>query len=56
MLDDLEEAFRAARDEDDVKQDLRCEAALFSQACATDDAREGAIAFMERREADFKGR
>ena len=39
-----------------LEQGLRCEAALFGQACATEDAQEGATAFLERREADFKGR
>lgn len=39
-----------------LKDGLRYEAALFGHACATDDAQEGAQAFLERRKADFKGR
>lgn len=34
---------------------LRHEAALFGQACATDDFQEGVDAFLERRQAEFKG-
>lgn len=34
---------------------LRHEAALFGQACATDDFQEGVDAFLERRQATFKG-
>ena len=35
---------------------LRYEAALFGQACATDDFKEGAAAFLERRRPVFHGR
>ena len=38
-----------------LREGLRYEAALFGQACATEDAKEGATAFLERREAQFKG-
>ncbi|MEQ9103286.1 MAG: enoyl-CoA hydratase-related protein [Rhodothermales bacterium] len=34
---------------------LREEAALFGQACGTDDFQEGVDAFLERRQAAFKG-
>lgn len=39
-----------------LRQGLRYEAALFGQACATEDFQEGVAAFLERRPADFKGR
>lgn len=35
---------------------LEQEAALFGQACGTDDFQEGVSAFLERRKAAFKGR
>ena len=38
-----------------LREGLRYEAALFGQACASEDAKEGAAAFLERREAQFKG-
>lgn len=38
-----------------LREGLRYEAALFGQASATEDAKEGATAFLERREAQFKG-
>ena len=34
----------------------RTEAALFGLACATEDLKEGAQAFLERRQAAFQGR
>lgn len=37
-------------------QGLRHEAALFGQAAGTEDAQEGAAAFLERREAQFQGK
>ena len=39
-----------------LRDGLRHEAALFGQACATDDFKEGVAAFLERRKADFQGR
>lgn len=39
-----------------LREGLRYEAALFGQACATEDFQEGAAAFLERRKATFKGR
>ena len=39
-----------------LRDGLRLEAALFGQACATEDATEGANAFLERRTPDFQGR
>ncbi len=39
-----------------LAQGLAHEAALFGQAAATEDAREGAAAFLERREPAFKER
>jgi enoyl-CoA hydratase len=48
------EALRAS--DQPLREGLRHEAALFGQTCATEDATEGATAFLERREPDFKGR
>jgi len=39
-----------------LHEGLKYEAALFGQACATEDFAEGAVAFLERRQATFKGR
>lgn len=39
-----------------LRQGLRYEAALFGQACASEDFREGTAAFLERRKASFLGR
>ncbi|MEM6648159.1 MAG: enoyl-CoA hydratase-related protein [Bacteroidota bacterium] len=39
-----------------LQEGLKYEAALFGQACATEDFAEGAAAFLERRQATFKGR
>lgn len=38
-----------------LRDGLRLEAALFGQVCASEDATEGATAFLERRKPDFKG-
>lgn len=38
-----------------MREGLRYEAALFGQACATLDFREGVSAFLERRKPDFVG-
>ncbi len=38
-----------------LREGLRLEAALFGQACATEDFKEGVAAFLERRKATFKG-
>jgi enoyl-CoA hydratase len=35
---------------------LNHEANLFGQTCATEDMREGTIAFLEKRKSDFKGK
>lgn len=48
------EALRAS--DQPLDAGLRHEAALFGQALATDDATEGATAFLEKREPDFQGR
>ncbi|GAB5520570.1 MAG: enoyl-CoA hydratase-related protein [Rhodothermales bacterium] len=39
-----------------LSEGLKYEAALFGQACGTEDFAEGAAAFLERRRAEFKGR
>jgi enoyl-CoA hydratase len=39
-----------------LDEGLRYEASLFGKACATDDFKEGAAAFLERRAAHFKGK
>jgi enoyl-CoA hydratase len=35
---------------------LRLEASLFAMTCGTEDMKEGLTAFLEKREASFKGR
>lgn len=48
------EAIRAA--DLPLRQGLHYEASLFGQACSTDDFKEGAAAFLERRKPVFRGR
>ncbi len=48
------DALRAS--EQPLHEGLRQEAALFGKTCATEDSKEGVAAFLERRNADFKGR
>ena len=38
-----------------LREGLRHEAALFGQACSSEDFQEGVAAFLERRKATFKG-
>ncbi len=50
-------ALEALRQSDlPLRQGLRLEAALFGQACSTEDFREGIDAFLNRRKPVFKGR
>jgi enoyl-CoA hydratase len=39
-----------------LAEGLYLEAVLFGAACATEDKQEGTTAFLEKRQAHFKGR
>jgi len=39
-----------------LAEGLYLEATLFGVACATDDKKEGTTAFLEKRQAQFKGK
>jgi enoyl-CoA hydratase len=39
-----------------LNEGLELEAALFGEACSTDDSKEGTRAFLEKRKANFKGK
>jgi enoyl-CoA hydratase len=39
-----------------LSEGLYLEATLFALSCATEDKREGTMAFLEKRRAEFKGK
>jgi enoyl-CoA hydratase len=39
-----------------LSEGLYLEATLFALSCATEDKREGTMAFLEKRHAEFKGK
>lgn len=47
--------FNSTSTSSDFAADMRKEGAAFQRLFSTDDAREGVAAFVEKREADFKG-
>jgi len=44
------------RSEMNLAEGLYLEATLFGMSCATEDKKEGTVAFLEKRPAQFKGR
>ena len=50
------EAINAADEEPRLSDGLKREASLFGAICATDDAKEGTGAFLDKRKAEFRGK